>query len=153
VLDRLRADVEANFAAKVAFLQEIVCFLSKRGQEVPLQDWIARDMAAHGYAMERFAITGTPLAAHAKAAPMIEAHAAASVQVMATHRAASPTGRSPIPQGHIGLVPEGPAEDVDPPAICRRSARQLAVRSWHQCYESRRRRHDLGEAGTVHRRA
>jgi acetylornithine deacetylase len=108
VLDRLRPNVEAKFAAKVAFLQEIVCFLSRRGQEAPLQDWIARDMAAHGYAIERFTITGTPLAAHAKAASMIEAHATASVQVMATHRAASPTGRSPIPQGHIGLVPEGP---------------------------------------------
>jgi acetylornithine deacetylase len=110
LLDRLRAAVDANFDAEVAFLQEIVRFPSKRGQEAPLQDWIARDMAKRGYAVDRFTIADTPLAAHAKAAPMIEADAAASVQVVATHRAASPTGRSLILQGHIDVVPEGPTE-------------------------------------------
>jgi acetylornithine deacetylase len=41
---------------------------------------------------------------------MVEADPARSVQVVATHRAANPTGRSLILQGHIDVVPEGPLE-------------------------------------------
>ncbi|MGV2442376.1 M20/M25/M40 family metallo-hydrolase, partial [Bacillus atrophaeus ATCC 9372] len=110
LLERLRQAVDANFDAEVKFLAEIVRFPSLRGQEAPLQDWLARHFAGRGYAVDRFTIADTPLAAHAKAAPMVEADPAASVQVVATHRAKDPSGRSLILQGHIDVVPEGPAE-------------------------------------------
>lgn len=110
LLERLRQAVDANFDDEVEFLAEIVRFPSLRGQEAPLQDWLARHFATRGYAVDRFTIAETPLAAHAKAAPMVEADPAASVQVVATHRAKDPSGRSLILQGHIDVVPEGPAE-------------------------------------------
>lgn len=110
LLARLAAAVEAGFEAETAFLADLVRFPSTRGNEAPLQDWMARQLAARGYGVDRFTLADVPLAAHPKASPMVEADPARSVQVVATHRAQDPTGRSLILQGHIDVVPEGPAE-------------------------------------------
>ena len=110
LLSRLSDAVEAGFAAETAFLADLVRFPSTRGNEAPLQDWMARQLAQRGYAVDRFTLADVPLAAHPKASPMVEADPARSVQVVATHRAAAPTGRSLILQGHVDVVPEGPQE-------------------------------------------
>jgi acetylornithine deacetylase len=110
LLARLAAAVDANFERETAFLADLVRFPSTRGNEAPLQDWMARQLAARGYAVDRFTLADVPLAGHPKASPMVEADPARSVQVVATHRADKPTGRSLILQGHIDVVPEGPAE-------------------------------------------
>ncbi|HEY4250338.1 MAG TPA: ArgE/DapE family deacylase [Roseomonas sp.] len=110
LLARLSAAVDANFEKHVAFLQELVRFPSLRGHEAPLQDWMAREFASRGYAVDRYTLADVPLAAHEKGAPMVDVDPAGSVQVVATHRAPNPTGRSLILQGHIDVVPEGPAD-------------------------------------------
>jgi acetylornithine deacetylase len=110
LLARLAAAVEANFEQEVAFLGDLVRFPSTRGNEAPLQDWMARQLAARGYGVDRYTLADVPLAQHPKASPMVEADPAKSVQVVATHRAKDPTGRSLILQGHIDVVPEGPPE-------------------------------------------
>jgi len=110
MLARLSAAVDANFDKHVSFLQDLVRFRSTRGHEAPLQDWVARQFAARGYAVDRYTLADVPLAQHEKAAPMVDVDPAGSVQVVATHRAASPAGRSLILQGHIDVVPEGPAD-------------------------------------------
>jgi acetylornithine deacetylase len=110
LLARLAAAVDANFDKEVAFLGDLVRFPSTRGNEAPLQDWMARQLAARGYGVDRYTLADVPLAQHPKASPMVEADPARSVQVVATHRAANPTGRSLILQGHIDVVPEGPLE-------------------------------------------
>ncbi|MGY4800004.1 ArgE/DapE family deacylase [Teichococcus aerofrigidensis] len=110
LLDRLRKAVDDRFEEEVGFLSDLVRFPSLRGREAPLQDWMARQMAARGYAVDRFTIAETPLASHEKASPMIEVDPAGSVQVVAACRAENPTGRSLILQGHIDVVPEGPLE-------------------------------------------
>jgi acetylornithine deacetylase len=46
---------------------------------------------------------------HPKLAPMVGVDPAGSIQVVASHRPKNPTGRSLILQGHIDVVPEGPA--------------------------------------------
>ena len=109
-LQRLSAAVDAGFAAQVAFLQELVRFPSRRGEEAPLQDWMAREFARRGYAVDRYTLADVALPAHEKGAPMVGVDPAGSVQVVAAHRAEAPTGRSLILQGHIDVVPEGPAE-------------------------------------------
>jgi acetylornithine deacetylase len=109
-LERLSAAVDAGFAAQVAFLQELVRFPSRRGEEAPLQDWMAREFARRGYAVDRFTLADVPLPAHEKGAPMVGVDPAGSVQVVAAHRAKEPAGRSLILQGHIDVVPEGPAD-------------------------------------------
>ncbi|MDN3562885.1 ArgE/DapE family deacylase [Paeniroseomonas aquatica] len=110
LLARLAAAVDANFEKEVGFLADLVRFPSTRGNEAPLQDWMARQLAARGYGVDRYTLAEVPLAAHPKASPMVDVSAATSVQVVATHRAANPTGRSLILQGHIDVVPAGPEE-------------------------------------------
>jgi acetylornithine deacetylase len=109
MLQRLRGAVEEGFDRQVAFLQSLVRFPSTRGNEAPLQDWMSREFAGRGYDVDRFTLADVPLASHAKASPMVEADPARSVQVVASHRPRNPTGRSLILQGHIDVVPEGPA--------------------------------------------
>jgi len=106
--DTLRAAVDAVFDQQVAFLQDIVRFPSRRGEEAPLQDWLARDFARRGYAVDRYTLADVGLAGHEKSAPMLGVDPAGSIQVVAAHRAKAPTGRSLILQGHIDVVPEGP---------------------------------------------
>jgi acetylornithine deacetylase len=110
LLARLAEAVDANFEREVGFLAELVRFPSTRGNEAPLQDWMARQLAARGYAVDRYTLAEVPLAAHPKASPMVDVGPENSVQVVATHRAMNPTGRSLILQGHIDVVPEGPLE-------------------------------------------
>jgi acetylornithine deacetylase len=110
IFARLRAAVDANFAAQTEFLADLVRFRSLRGQEAPLQDWIARQMVGRGYAVDRYTLADVPLDTHPKAAPMVDVDPASSVQVVATRRARDPEGRSLILQGHIDVVPEGPLE-------------------------------------------
>lgn len=105
---RIAAAIDANFDKQVQFLAELVRFPSLRGREAPLQDWFARQMAARGYAVDRYTLADVP--PHPKMAPMVECDPAGSVQVVATHRAKNPSGRSLILQGHIDVVPEGPAD-------------------------------------------
>lgn len=110
LLARLSAAVDAGFDREVAFLQELVRFPSRRGEEAPLQDWMARELARRGYAVDRYSLADVALSAHEKAAPMVGVDPAGSIQVVGTYRAKSPTGRSLILQGHIDVVPEGPEE-------------------------------------------
>jgi acetylornithine deacetylase len=109
-LARLTAAVDAVFDRQVGFLQDLVRFPSRRGEEGPLQDWMAREFAKRGYAVDRFTLADVGLQAHEKAAPMVDVEPAGSVQVVAAHRAKNPTGRSLIMQGHIDVVPEGPED-------------------------------------------
>lgn len=101
--------VDEGFEAEVAFLADLVRFPSRRGEEAPLQDWLAAEFRRRGYAVDRFTLAEVPLADHPKACPMVGVDPAASVQVVATHRPPLATGRSLILQGHVDVVPEGPA--------------------------------------------
>ena len=105
---RIFAAIDTNFDKQVQFLAELVRFPSLRGREAPLQDWFARQMAARGYAVDRYTLADVPM--HPKMAPMVECDPAGSVQGVAAYRAQNPTGRSLILQGHIDVVPEGPAD-------------------------------------------
>jgi acetylornithine deacetylase len=115
--ERLRAAIAANFAAQTSFLADIVRFPSLRGNEAPLQDFLARQMATRGWRVDRFSLADVPLAGHPKASPMVDVDPAGSIQVVGTLRARDGAagegmihgrGRSLIMQGHIDVVPEGP---------------------------------------------
>ena len=117
IAERLRIAVEANFAAQVKFLADIVKFPSLRGSEAPLQEWLARQMAERGWRVDKFSLADVALEHHPKASPMVDVDPAGSIQVVGTllPRDARPgdamihgQGRSLILQGHIDVVPEGP---------------------------------------------
>ena len=110
IRNRLADAVERGFDEQVRFLADIVRHPSLRGREAPLQDHMARWFNARGYTVDRFSLADVPLAEHPKASPMVDVDPAGSFQVVASRRCAAPTGRSLIIQGHIDVVPEGPAE-------------------------------------------
>jgi acetylornithine deacetylase len=109
LVDKLRAAVDRNFEDQVAFLADMVKFRSLRGQEGPLQVWIAERLAERGYKVDRFSLADVDLMSHPKAAPMDGIDLAGSRQVVATYDGGG-GGRSLILQGHIDVVPEGPAD-------------------------------------------
>ena len=109
-LARLSDAVEAGFEEQVRFLADIVRHPSLRGREAPLQDHMARWFGGRGYNVDRFSIADVPMTDHPKSSPMVDVDPAGSFQVVASRRCSAPSGRSLIIQGHIDVVPEGPAE-------------------------------------------
>ncbi|CCE01704.1 ArgE/DapE family deacylase [Bradyrhizobium sp. STM 3809] len=109
VMERLAAAVDANFETQVAFLQQLVKFRSLRGEEAPVQDWLAREFETRGYKVDRFSLGDVDLMSHPKAAPMDDIALDGSKQVVATLDGEG-RGRSLILQGHIDVVPEGPTD-------------------------------------------
>ncbi len=110
LLQRLRQAVDAGFAKQTEFLADLVRFPSIRGQEAPLQDWLARQLADRGYSVDRYALAEVDMAGLPGFSPVVDADYARAVQVVGIRRAAAPTGRSLIVQGHVDVVPTGPAE-------------------------------------------
>jgi acetylornithine deacetylase len=109
VMERLRAAIDENFNDQVAFLQKMVQFRSLRGEEEPLQQWIAAQFEKRGYKVDPFSLADVNLMSHPKAAPMDGIALEGSRQVVATIDEGG-KGRSLILQGHVDVVPEGPAD-------------------------------------------
>jgi len=107
--DRLHQAVTAGFDRQTAFLAELVRFPSVRGQEGPLQDWMARQLAQRGYSVDRYTLDQVDMTALPGFSPAMDTDYSRAVQVVGTRRAAVPAGRSLILQGHVDVVPTGPA--------------------------------------------
>ena len=110
LIDRLRAAVEANWERQVAWLQTLVRFASVRGKEGPCQDWIAREFAARQWSVDRYTLAEVPMEHLPGFSPVLDTDYSQAVQVVASVRAPQPQGRSLILQGHVDVVPTGPAE-------------------------------------------
>lgn len=110
ILDRLRRAVDAGFDRQTAFYADLVRFPSIRGQEGPLQDWLARQLAERGYAVDRYTLDQLDMEHLPGFSPVMDADYSQAVQVVGTRRAAGSVGRSLILQGHVDVVPTGPAE-------------------------------------------
>jgi len=110
IQDRLRRAVDAGFARQVAFLSDLVRFPSVRGQEAPLQDWIARQLADRGYSVDRYTLADVDMFNLPGFSPVMDTDYTRAVQVVGAKRATPPTGRSLILQGHVDVVPTGPVE-------------------------------------------
>ena len=108
MLDRLRTAVDAGFKRQTAFYADLVRFPSIRGHEAPCQDWIAGELRARGYSVDRYILADVDMDHLPGFSPVMDTDYAAAVQVVATRRAANPTGRSLILQGHVDVVPPGP---------------------------------------------
>jgi acetylornithine deacetylase len=109
VMERLRAAIDENFNDQIAFLQKMVQFRSLRGEEEPLQQWMAAQFEKRGYKVDQFSLADVNLMSHPKAAPMDTIPLEGSRQVVATLDSDG-RGRSLILQGHIDVVPEGPSD-------------------------------------------
>jgi acetylornithine deacetylase len=105
----LAAAVEHNFAAQLDWLAKLVAFPSLRGREGPCQDWLARDFAGRGWSVDRYTLAEVEMAHLPGYSPMMDTDYTQAVQVVAALRGEQPGGRSLILQGHVDVVPEGPA--------------------------------------------
>ena len=108
--DRIAQAVEAGFAKQTEFFANLVRFPSTRGNEAACQDWIAGELRTRGYDVDRYTLAEVAIEGLPGFSPVMDTDYTNNVQVVATRRAAEPTGRSLILQGHVDVVPTGPLE-------------------------------------------
>lgn len=101
--------VEYGFDEQLAFTQDLIRYPSVRGQEHTAQDFLHRELAGRGYAMDRFAIDVSEIETHPGFSPVTVSYENA-VNVVAAHRPREERGRSLILNGHIDVVPVGPLD-------------------------------------------
>ena len=101
--------VDAGFGKQIEFTQSLVRYPSQRGHEHTAQDFVYRELASRGYAMDRWSINVDEIQAHPGFSPVTVNYDNA-VNVVATYRPAKETGRSLILNGHIDVVPTGPED-------------------------------------------
>lgn len=100
--------VDELFDRQVAFLAELTAYPSTRGNEQGAQDFMARELASRGYEVDRWQIDVDDIRHLPGFSPVIGYYDDA-VNVVGTHRTTTGKGRSLILNGHIDVVPEGPA--------------------------------------------
>jgi acetylornithine deacetylase len=101
--------VSDGFAEQVAFTEELVRKPSLRGDEHTVQDLMFRAMRERGLVMDRFHMDPVAIAAHPGGSEVAPEHSQAPI-VVGTHRPRDERGRSLIMQGHVDVVPPGPAD-------------------------------------------
>ncbi len=106
---RILEAVEKEFEAQIAFTQDLVRFPSQRGQEHTCQDFIYEAMRARGLAMDRWTIDVSEIESHDGFSPVTISYDNA-INVVGTHRSRDQKGRSLILNGHVDVVPVGPAD-------------------------------------------
>lgn len=111
---RILDAVEALFDEQTAFLAELTSFPSTRGQEQDAQRFIAEAFAARGYEVDRWRIDLDDIRHMPGFSPVLGDYEDA-LNVVATHRGDTGRGRSLILNGHVDVVPPGPAEMWDTP--------------------------------------
>jgi acetylornithine deacetylase len=109
VADGIVHAVEAGFDEQVKFTQDLVRYPSLRGQEATAQDFLARQLGARGFAVDRWKIDVGDIENMPGYSPKLDGYKDAYVTVGALRHGA-PKGRSLVINGHIDVVPEGPHE-------------------------------------------
>ncbi|MDE2462632.1 MAG: ArgE/DapE family deacylase [Alphaproteobacteria bacterium] len=105
----LKNAVDEGFEEQIALTQALVRFASTRGSEQTAQDFMAAQMVRRGLAVDRFRINLDQIRYRPGFSPVHVSYENA-LNVVGTHRADAPTGRSLILNGHIDVVPAGPLE-------------------------------------------
>lgn len=111
--------VDAGFDAQTEFLAELTTHPSTRGHEQSAQSVMAAAYAARGLAVDRWLIEMDQIRHLPGFSPVIGDYEDA-VNVVGSHTPRSHRGRSLILNGHIDVVPEGPAEMWDSPPFVPR---------------------------------
>ncbi len=106
---RIRDAVDAGFAEQQDFTAELVKFPSRRGREHTAQDFMATAMREMDLAVDRWRIDVAQISHLPGFSPVYTDYDNA-FNVVGGHRSHSARGRSLILNGHIDVVPEGPAE-------------------------------------------
>ncbi len=109
VASALTAAVDEGFEDQVALTADLVRFPSTRGNEATAQDFMAAQMRTRGLDVDRFRVDIDEISHLPGFSPAHVSYDNA-YNVVGTRRAADPTGRSLILNGHIDVVPTGPVD-------------------------------------------
>ena len=101
--------VDAGFDDQIAFTEALTRYPSLRGQEHTAQDFLHGQLQARGYAMDRWTIDVNDIAHHPGFSP-VEVDYSNAQNVVGTLRPKAETGRSLVLNGHMDVVPTGPAD-------------------------------------------
>lgn len=107
--------VDRLFDQQVGFLGELVRSPSLRGQEAPCQDLVAATLRQMGYEVDHWQLNVEDLQHHPGFSPVMYTTYDRAYNVVGTHRPRHQQGRSLILQGHVDVVPTGPAEQWTSP--------------------------------------
>lgn len=108
-VDTITKAVAAGFDDQTAFLADFVAIPSLRFEEGPAQDFIAQALRSRGYKVDDWTINLSDLE-HLRGFGPIHGDFSRARSVVGTHHPAATKGRSLILQGHLDVVPAGPAE-------------------------------------------
>lgn len=111
---RLCDAVDQGFDRQVAFLSDLTAHPSTRGNEQSAQDFMADELAARGYEIDRWQIDIEDIQHLPGFSPVLGPYDDA-VNVVGTHRPKARTGKSLILNGHVDVVPAGPLDMWDSP--------------------------------------
>jgi acetylornithine deacetylase len=106
--ERLLRAVDEGYEEQLQLTAGLVRCPSVRGAEASAQDLVARELAARGYAVERWTIDPGALRQARGFSPVDGVDYANALSVVGTLRAVAPRGRSLIVNGHVDVVPAGP---------------------------------------------
>ncbi|MFK7752044.1 MAG: ArgE/DapE family deacylase [Sedimentitalea sp.] len=108
-IDQITSAVDAGFNDQLDFLADFVRIPSLRFQEGPAQDFIASALRARGYKVDDWAIDLDDLA-HLPGFGEIHGDFSRARSVVGSHHPTEVKGKSLILQGHLDVVPPGPAD-------------------------------------------
>ncbi|MBV1866264.1 MAG: ArgE/DapE family deacylase [Rhodobacteraceae bacterium] len=106
--------VDALFDSEMEFLAELTSHPSTRGNEQSAQDFIAAELQARKFDVDRWNVNVEDIAHLPGFSPVI-GHYDDAVNVVGSHRSHLKTGRSLILNGHVDVVPVGPLDMWDSP--------------------------------------
>lgn len=106
--------VDDLFDQQIHFLKQLVAIPSLRGQEAPAQDLMAATMRNFGYEVDHWKLDIGAMKDHTGFSPVMYSDYERAYNVVGTHRPRNSQGKtlgkSLILQGHVDVVPTGPAE-------------------------------------------
>ena len=111
---RLCDAVDQEFDRQIAFLSALTSHPSTRGNEQSAQAFMADELAARGYEIDRWQIDVAEIQHLPGFSPVLGSYDDA-VNVVGIHRPKTQQGRSLILNGHIDVVPAGPLDMWDSP--------------------------------------
>ncbi|MEM0990600.1 MAG: ArgE/DapE family deacylase [Pseudomonadota bacterium] len=106
---RIIQAVEDGWDEQIAWTQKLARYPSVRGQEHTAQEFVFGELKKRGYAMDRWTIDVDAIKHHPGFSPAKVSYENAW-QVVGTHTPRTTTGRSLLLNGHMDVVPEGPAD-------------------------------------------
>ncbi len=106
--DRIIAAVDERFEQQIDFTKTLVRFASLRGNEAEAQLFMAEAMSERGLVVDRWKIEIESISDHPGFSPVAVAYDEA-YNVVGSYRPVKHSGRSLILNGHIDVVPTGPA--------------------------------------------